>query len=98
MDTVEIQKELVQFLLKRLKACALKDAACTAVFATFTKEGREKAELMLSTYRKSDRLRQTVENGFHDLDLLIQQVSEAVDQESVHKLLQQFDTKDKIPN
>jgi hypothetical protein len=39
-----------------------------------------------------------VEKGFRDLDSLIEQVSKAVDQKEIDKLLERFDPGGKLPN
>lgn len=52
---------------------------------------------MVEFYRQSAPIQQKVEKGFQDLDLLIQQVYEAVNQEEVRKLLERFDPKG-LPN
>jgi sulfite reductase alpha subunit-like flavoprotein len=91
MDATEAQKELVQLLLKRLKACALESASFRAAVFNFSEEARTKTMEIVEFYRQSVPIQQKVEKGFHDLDSLIQQVSEALDQEEVRRLLEQFD-------
>jgi len=91
MDATEAQKELVQLLLKRLKACALESASLRAAVFNFSEEARTKTMEIVEFYRQSVPIQQKVEKGFHDLDSLIQQVSEALDQEEVRRLLEQFD-------
>ena len=91
MDAIEAQKELVQFLLKRLKACALESASFRAAVFNFSEDAQVKTMEMVDFYRQSAPIQQKVEKGFHDLDSLILQVSEAVNQEEVRKLLERYD-------
>ena len=91
MDAIAAQKELVQLLLKRLKACALESASFRAAVFNFSEEARTKTMEMVEFYRQSAAIQQKVEKGFHDLDSLIQQVSEGLNQEEIRRLLEQFD-------
>jgi hypothetical protein len=91
MDAIDAQRELVQFLLKRLKACALESASFRAAVFNFSEEARTKTMEMVEYYRQSAPIQQKVEKQFHDLDSLIQQVSEALNQEEVRKLLERCD-------
>lgn len=91
MDTVEAQKEIVKLLLKRLKACSLESASFRAAILNFSEEARAKTMEMVEFYRQSDPIQQKVEKGFHDLDSLIQLVSEVVNKEEARKLIEQFD-------
>jgi hypothetical protein len=91
MDPNEIQKELIQFLLRRLKACALESASFRAAVFNFSEEAQVKTMEMIELYRQSDPIQKKVEKGFHDLDSLIQQASEALDREEVRKLLERYD-------
>jgi hypothetical protein len=90
METIEIQREIVQFLLKRLKECALESAAFRAAMFNFSEEAKAKMMRTVEFYRQAAPIQQKVEKGFHDLDSLIQQVNEALDRESVHKLLESW--------
>lgn len=91
MDAIEAQKELVQLLLKRLKACALECAALHAVFFNFADEAKEKAQEMLQYYRDAPPIQQKVESQFRDLDLVIERVAAGIQEEELRKLLERFD-------
>jgi hypothetical protein len=91
MDAKEVQKELIQFLLARLKACAIESQSFHGVFLNFPEGGRAQALELLEFYRQSTTIREKVESQFHDLDLLIQQVGEGVHNEEWRKLLGRFD-------
>lgn len=90
MGTLEVQKELIQFLLKRLKACALESAAFRAAVFNFSEDARKKTMEMVEFYRESAPIQKKVEKGFQDLDSLILQVSENPGQELVRKLLESW--------
>jgi hypothetical protein len=90
MGTLEVQNELIQFLLKRLKACALESAAFRAAVFNLSEDARKKTMEMVEFYRESAPIQQKVEKGFHELDSLILQVNEALDLESAHRLLESW--------
>ena len=98
MDAVDAQKYLVQLLLKRLKACALESAAFRAAVFNFSEEAQARTMEMVEFYRISAPIQKRVEMGFHDLDSLIQQVSEALDLEEVSRLLEEYDPSGRLPN
>ena len=97
MDALDTQKALVQLLIKRLKECAIKDAARSMVFSTFTPSARKHALSLLESYRQDEEVIQKVERQFRGLDSLIQQIDAAIHPEEVHKLLQSLDLKSR-PN
>lgn len=50
METIEVQRELVQFLLKRLKECALESAAFRAAVFNFSDEAKQATMKMVEFY------------------------------------------------
>lgn len=90
MDAIEAQKELVQFLLKRLRGCALESAAFRAAIFNFSEDAKKITMDMVESYRKSAPIQQRLEREFQDLDSLIQQVNEGLHQEEIRKLLEKF--------
>lgn len=91
MDSNQARQELILFLVKRLKACALESAAYKAVLFNFSDEARALAESMLETYRNADPIKQRVDEQFRDLELVIQGLDAEQDAEEVRKLLEQYD-------
>jgi hypothetical protein len=91
MNAIEAQGELIQLLLKQLKACALESAAFHAVFETFTEDGRSKAREHLETFRQSETLQKRVAEQFHDLDKLTELAAEGIHEEEFRRLLEQYD-------
>jgi hypothetical protein len=89
METVDVQKEIVRFLLARLKACALENTAMHAAIFNFSDQAKELTMDMVEKYRQADPIRQKVEKGFQDLDSLVRLVSEALNRESAQKLLEE---------
>ena len=91
MDALEVQRELVKFLLKRLKDCALESMSFHAVFHNMTDEAKALAEATREFYRKSDAFRQKLESQFHGLDELIEKVDAGIQETEFRRLLEQFD-------
>ena len=91
MSALEAQKELVQFLLKRLKACALESMAYHGALLNFPKETREQFLFMKRVYAESRPFREQMETQFQNLDSLIERVEEGIQEEEWRKLLEQFD-------
>lgn len=91
MDAIEAQRELVKFLLKRLKACALESISLHGVLMNFSDELQTQARAMQEVYRQSRPIQRKVESQFRDLDSLIQQVDAGIQEEEFRKLLEQYD-------
>jgi len=93
VTALDAQKELVRFLLKRLKQCALESMGFHGALANFPEELRGQIQDMKKVYAESRPFQEQMEKGFHDLDSLIQQVEEGVQEGELRTLLEQFDPK-----
>jgi hypothetical protein len=91
VTALEAQKELVQFLLKRLKACALESMGYYGALLDSPKEIRERILFAKKVYAESRPFRERMEEQFQNLDSLIERVEEGVQEEEWSKLLEQFD-------
>jgi hypothetical protein len=91
MDAIGAQKEIIQLLVKRLKACALESFAYYGALMNLTQEDRSRVKAMVESYRQSVPIQQKVESQFRDLDSLIQLVEAGLRQEEWRKLLEQCD-------
>lgn len=89
MDGTGVQ--ITEFLLKRLKQCAIESSAYQLALFNFPDELRIRIQELKEKYRHSDSVRQTVEKQFQALDSLLELVSKALDQEEVRRLLEQYD-------
>ena len=90
METVDVQKELVKFLLKRLKECALENAAMRAAIFNFTDDARKFTMDMVEEYRHAEPIQHKVEKGFQEIDSLVELVSKSLDLESAKSLLERY--------
>jgi hypothetical protein len=90
MDSNEAPQELIRFLVKRLKECALESAAHRAVFFNFNDEARSLAESMFETYRQAEPIKQKVDAQFRDLERVIEGLGAELEAEEVRKLLERY--------
>jgi regulator of sigma D len=83
----ETQRDLIYFLLFRLKKCAVESIAYHATLLNFPDDVRERAEELLKMYKESKSIQQIMETQFHDLDSLIELVDEAAQDQALKSIL-----------
>jgi len=98
MDAIDAQKEIVKFLLERLKACALESAALRAAILNLPPMTQAETMKTAQYYRQSSAIQKKVETGFQPLDSLVRQVDEGLNREEAHRLLEQFDPLGRLEN